>query len=405
MRSRSSIDIRSRMAWRDTVIEAAAAISQRPARAALTALGTILGVGAFVVTTGLAETAQAQVSSRFDALKATEVRIRDAIPDGSNPFPVDVDERLQRLNGVKHAGLLYAVPDFGRLEPRNTAARPTRAEEPIPILAASPGALVAARPTMLSGRLFDDFLSDRAERVAVVGRDAAERLGIVRVDNQPVVFLGDNAYIVVGVIADAVRYQDLNQAVIIPVRTEQRYVRSEDLAPEVLIDTAAGAADLVGRQAPTALRPNDPDRLMSLVPPSPDKLRNVVESDITDLYYSLSVVAIVIGCIAIANAMLLTTIERRPEIGLRRALGARRRHIARQIVVEASMIGVFAGFAGASLGMCGIGVFSWTRGWTMTIDIRLPLLAPLLGLVTGALAGLLPAVRAARTPPAITLRA
>ncbi len=89
---------RSRLSWVDTISEAAAAIAQRPVRTLLTALGTILGVAAFVTTTGLADTARAQVSARFDALKATEVRIQDAAPDGTNPFPSDVDARLEALN-------------------------------------------------------------------------------------------------------------------------------------------------------------------------------------------------------------------------------------------------------------------------------------------------------------------
>ena len=109
----------------DTFAEAFAAIGQRPIRTLLTALGTILGVGAFVTTTGLAETARAQVSSRFDALRATEVRVQDATPDGSNPFPDDVDGLLQALSGVNHAGLTFTVSDNGTIQARNTATRQT----------------------------------------------------------------------------------------------------------------------------------------------------------------------------------------------------------------------------------------------------------------------------------------
>ena len=105
----------SRFRLADTITEAAAAVGHRPIRTLLTALGTILGVGAFVTTTGLAETARAQVSSRFDALKATEVRLQDAAPDGTNPFPDDVDERLEALNGVNYAGLSFTVPDNGTI--------------------------------------------------------------------------------------------------------------------------------------------------------------------------------------------------------------------------------------------------------------------------------------------------
>ena len=98
---------------------------------------------AFVATSGLAETARAQVSSRFDALKATEVRVQDAAPDGTNPFPDDVTERLERLNGINAAGLYFTVPDDGTLKPRTSAASPSAGGTSIPVIAAAPGALRA----------------------------------------------------------------------------------------------------------------------------------------------------------------------------------------------------------------------------------------------------------------------
>ena len=161
---------------------------------------------------------------------------------------------------------------------------------------------------------------------------------------------------------------------------------------------------MAGRQAPLALRPQEPERLQSLVPPDPQTLRNSVESDVTGLYYALAGLALLIGTIAIANATLLNTIERRPEIGLRRALGAKRGHIARQITLEAAIVGALAGVAGTAVAICAIAAVSNSRGWTMTTDPTIALIAPCIGLVTGAIAGVLPAMRAARTPPASTLR-
>lgn len=160
----------SKFRLRDTFAEAFAAISQRPIRTLLTALGTILGVGAFVTTTGLAETARTQVSSRFDALRATEVRVQDATPDGSNPFPDDVDGRLEVLNGVNHAGLTFTVNDNGTIQARNTATRPIDLTTPIPVIAATPGAIAASLPTLSTGRIYDYWHETRAEHVALLGR-------------------------------------------------------------------------------------------------------------------------------------------------------------------------------------------------------------------------------------------
>lgn len=211
---------RSRLRWTDSISEAAAAVGRRPMRTLLTALGTILGVGAFVTTAGLAQTARAQVSARFDALAATEVRVQDAAPDGTNPFPDDVDVALEALNGVNHAGLMFTVPGNGAIQARNTATRPRGATgASIPVIAATPGAVDASRPTLLTGRTYDRWHELRGERVTLLGRVAANQLGITRVDHRPVVFLDDTAYTVVGIIDDVARNPDLLLAVTIPVHT------------------------------------------------------------------------------------------------------------------------------------------------------------------------------------------
>ncbi len=153
-----------------------------------------LGVGVFVTTTGLATTASAQLSSRFDALRATEVRVQDAAPDGSDPFPDDVDARLETLNGANHAGLMFTVADNGAIQPRNTAARSLGiASNQIPVIAATPGAVSASLPTLATGRIYDQFAQTRGEHVALLGRVAADQLGVTRIDHQPVIFLDDTA--------------------------------------------------------------------------------------------------------------------------------------------------------------------------------------------------------------------
>ena len=144
---------RSRLRLSDSLGEAASAVAQRPIRTLLTALGTILGVGAFITTSGLAETARAQVSARFDALKATEVIVQDVNPDGSDPFPGDVDGTLEGLNGVNHAGVYLQLPDNATIQARDTAALPTiGGSQQIPVIGASPGALEASLPTLQPGR-------------------------------------------------------------------------------------------------------------------------------------------------------------------------------------------------------------------------------------------------------------
>jgi putative ABC transport system permease protein len=403
--------LRSTLAPRDLVGEAAAAITRRPGRSLLTALGTVVGVGAFVATTGLATTAKAQVSERFDALAATQVRVVDSLANAvvgesaagiDHPFPADAEQRLERLNGVEHAGLYWEVPD-SRLDVR-LLARPSRRQQQIQVMGASPGALEAARPDLRSGRLLDPIHERRGERVAVLGRIAAEQLGINRVDNQPAIFIGDRTYLVIGIIDDVARSPDFVQSVILPAATAAEDFDNEDANYTVLIEVAPGAAQLIASQAAMALRPQDPGRLDVLAPPDPGELRESIESDITGLLYGLAGLALLVGMIGIANTTLVAVLERRSEIGVRRALGARRRHIALQFLTESATLGTLGGILGTSLGILAVVLVSAQREWTTTMDPWLTLPAPIIGAVTGLIAGLQPSWRAARITPATALR-
>jgi putative ABC transport system permease protein len=300
---------------------------------------------------------------------------------------------------------MFTVADNGVIQPRNTATRPLGiASNQIPVIAATPGAVSASIPTLATGRIYDQFAQDRAEHVAVLGRVAADQLGVTRIDHQPVIFLDDTAYSVVGIIDDVARNPDLLLSVTIPTSTADKQFATANAERQVIIDTAPGAAQLIGEQAPLALRPQQPERLQALVPPDPSTLRNQVESDVQTLFYALSGLALLIGAVAITNATLLNIIERRPEIGLRRALGATRLHITRQITLEAALTGAIAGVVGTTIGILAISATSIARGWTPTINPTLLLAAPAIGIITGTLAGIIPAVKAANTPPAETLR-
>ncbi len=393
---------RSRLAAVDVAREAGVSISRRIGRSVLTALGTVVGVGAFVATTGLASTARAQVGESFDRLKATEVRLKDANPDGSNPFPADADQRISQLNGVVHGGVLWAVNEQG-LDVRATAT-PSRQPSNIPVIAATPGAVLAARPTLRGGVLLDRFHNDRGERVAIVGRAAADQLGITRIDIQPAVFIRDTAYTVIGIIDDVERSPDILLGVVIPATTATALFPRSQAEFGMLVDVQPGAAEVVGSQAAVAVRPNGPERLQVLVPPDPKTLRRSVEGDVTSLLYGLAGLALLVGAIGIANTTLVAVLERRNEIGVRRALGARRRHIAEQFLAESSTLGLLGGITGTALGIIAITAVSAARHWTTTIDPRFVILAPIIGAVTGLLAGLQPAWRAARITPADALR-
>ncbi|MEV4348431.1 ABC transporter permease [Actinoplanes sp. NPDC049596] len=407
----------TRLGLRDVVDEAVAGMVARPGRAALTVLGTLLGVAAFVTVLGLTSTVEGQISGRFTALVATEVLVRDtgadsgaAIEAGAGTavpaFPADAEQRLTRLNGVRSAGVFWPVENAGRLTARGPAAG--EPGEELKVLAASPGYLRAIHARPAAGRLFDAWHDSTGQRVVVLGAGAAGRLGITWVEDQPAVFIGGAPFAVIGIVDDVDRRADTLLSVVVPAGTA-RAVWGDPPAgagtgAQAIVDTEIGAARQVGGEAPAALRPEDPARFRVITPPDPRELREGVNTDLGTLFLALAAVCLVIGAVGIANTTLVAVLERVGEIGLRRALGARRRHIAVQFLAESGTLGLIGGLIGTSLGVAAVVAVAVARDWTPILQPATVLPAPLVGALTGLLAGLYPAWRAGRVEPADALR-
>lgn len=380
--------------------QAMSGISVRPGRSILTSLGTMVGVGALVATLGLTTTISAQISGRFDALRATEVRVEPTGENTTSAFPIDTDDRLLRLNGVVSGGL---VQPYGDKSVELIAGRSSN--QTATVLSATPGALRAALPKLSSGRLFDAIHDDRSDRVAVIGRAVAGRLGVIGVAPPKVVYVDGIPFAVIGILDDVARNADMLSSIVVPRTAAADVWPAAVSTPYVLIDVQPGAAQMIGRQVPIALRPDNPDSLRALVPPDPQTLRMAVENDTRTLFLGLAVVALSIGALSIATTTLVSVLERRCEIGLRRAVGATRTDVALQFLGESAALGTFGGLAGTSLGVLAVVVTSINQGWSAVLEPTYTLPAPLLGTITGALAGLYPASRASRLQPVEALRA
>jgi macrolide transport system ATP-binding/permease protein len=404
--------VRSRFSFRDLVAEAVSGMLARPGRTILTVLGTVLGVAALVATLGLAETAGNQIVTRFDALAATSVSVSNRSEGGfygpsnrdTSVIPWDAEDRMRRLNGVVAAGTLTRIDTEGELISSVPINDPMgQSEFAMDILATSPGLLDAVVGELATGRYFDTGHSERQDPVAVLGPGAAARLNITRVDQQPAIFVGDVTLAVIGILDDVAREPSLLDSVIISDGTARALFGT--LAPaEVHILTELGAAQLIGEQAALALAPTQPEQLRVSVPREPQAVRSGVESDVNTLFLVLGGVSLLVGAIGIANVTLVSVLERVGEIGLRRAVGAARRHIASQFLVESAAMGFVGGIIGASAGVLVIVAVSANKEWTPVLDPAVPLLAPVAGTVVGLIAGLYPSWRASVMEPVDALR-
>lgn len=392
------------MRFRDLAGEAAAGLLSRPVRAALTTLGTVLGITTLVVTLGVAATAGNQIVGRFDELVATAITVE--VPESPHAPLVGwaAVDRLTRLRGVESAAAVAESKEGANLSVRSTdIVDPTRVTtQSLTVLAATTGLPEAARGRMVRGRFYDSGHVRRGDRVAVLGDQAAKMLGVTALDRAPAVFIGKHAYTVIGVLGDLRRERNLSTAVIVPHTAGRRFGLRD--VNRVLVNTSLGATGLISRQAPAALSPGNEDMLQVVAPPSPTRARDQAQDDVNALFMILGLVSLVVGAVGIANVSLVTVMERVTEIGLRRALGAARRHIAAQFLLESTLIGLTGGVIGASLGVVTIVAVSAAEQWTPLLDVRLAVAAPVVGAVVGLLAGLHPALRAARMEPVDALR-
>jgi putative ABC transport system permease protein len=398
-----------------------AGIVQRPGRAALTMLGTVLGVGAFVAVLGLTATGAGQISRQFTVLADTTVTVEDngpannvAAPDTNPPigFPADADAVADHLNGVVAAGVWWPVSLPDGVSFAGSQQLSAASSQSINLLAASPGAVQAMGLKLVAGSPLSAYENDTRQHVAIIDTSTASALGIspARLASDPAVFVNGIAYTVVGVYSSAQRVVTSESAMLIPESTAladygnpEPGIGNQDEA-QMVIATRIGAAHRVAGQIAAAELPSDPSRLVVTSPSNPQTLQSEVSGDLSGLFLILALVSLLIGAVGIANTTLVAVLERTEEIGLRRALGARPRHIAAQFLAESTALGTLGGLIGTCLGVATVVVFAALQDWTAILNPAYTLPAPLIGSVVGLLAGAYPALRAARTSPLAALR-
>jgi putative ABC transport system permease protein len=392
----------------DVLREAAFSLVGHPARSMLTAAGTAIGAAAFVATLGLSSTLTQQVSNSFDVRRATEVVVgptdQQSADPGSGGAPpwqsAAAGRRLARLNGVAAAGGRLVLPECQLSRMVGSAGGAVGAQ----VIGVDSAVLDVIEPRVTLGRTFQAFHDSTGAPVALVPAGLAARLSISRVG--VAVFIDDRPFTVIGIFDEVARRPESLLSVLVPrAAAEPLDDRTQPgVRRDVVIRTSAGAAQLIADQAPLALSPEDPARLRATAPPDPRTLRREVEDNVVRLSLVLSAVALAIGAVSIANTATAGIAARVPEIGLRRAIGARRKHVFAQLLAETTALGLVGGIAGTLLGGAVTVIVALVNGWQPVVDPRVAALATCAATAAGLLAGLLPAVRAVRIQPLAALQ-
>lgn len=385
---------------RDLAIDALRALTRRPQRSFLTMLGVVLGVGALVAIIGLAQSGALQIARRFDAFAATAVQVTlptDAVDEEEG----NLIRQLSHLPGVQGAGTFTPVTGTATAP---VLASSVRSPEPmsVPLIVASAEGMRAAEPIVRGGRLPTGWAESHDSRLAVVGEGVARSLGVWPESGLDLIHLNRQPFTVVAVVTDRGIGAELLSSVMIS-REGGGALSLVTADRTLLVRTQPGAGQTVARWAPLAVYPENPAAVIAQVPPDPTQLRGRITSDTKNLLFALAVVTLVVGAVGIGNTMLTSLWERRPEIGLRRALGSSRLAVGTLFLVESGLVGTAGGILGAAAGVLLGGSLSVARDWVYALPTAV-LAAPFLGAAVGLVAGLYPALRAARVDPVESLR-
>lgn len=375
-------------------------LTARKVRTALTATGIAIGIAAMVAVLGITASEDAQVQAELNALgpNLLEVIEGDSITGEDIVFPVESAAMIERIGPIEVAA---------QIAPAESSVRRT---EFIPAGQTGGIAVVAADTTLLEpldGAVAEgQFLDARTEQLPniVLGAVAADRLGVRTLDDRPVVYLTDTYFRVIGILEPIALAPTLDRSAFIgaPIAAE---LFDAELAPTtVYVETTDGWLDDVRALIAPTIQPAAQDQVAVTRPSDAIEARDVTSDSFRSLLLGLGAVALLVGGVGIANVMVISVLERQAEIGVRRALGATRRHIRLQFVVEAALLSALGGVIGVGLGA--LITIGYAERESSIVSIPSSALALGVGasLLIGAIAGLYPASRAARLHPAEAVR-
>ncbi|TDV37762.1 ABC transporter permease [Actinophytocola oryzae] len=392
---------RSVFTSRDALATGVLGMRARRGRALLTAVGIAIGIAAMVSVVGISASSKANMLSVLDQLGTNYLTVTPgpSLAGGDTPqLPAEAAGRLSLVDDVQAVATVAQLDVTVR---RSDVVPPTNTKGTV-VLATSPNLLTTLNGTLAEGRWLTSGMGDYP--TVVLGATAARRQGVDLRGGGQLVWLGDRWFAVVGVLAPMPLAPELDGAALVSEQVATHSLGYTGAPTTIYVRTDPSRIDAVLGVAAATANPRNPVEVAVTRPSDALTARAVTDTALTTLLLGLGGVALLVGGVGIANVMVISVLERRTEIGVRRALGATRRHIRTQFLVEATVQAGFGGVAGVLLGAL------ITTGYAAAMDwpIDLPLTGLAGGvaaaLAVGGLAGLYPANRAARLQPAEAVR-
>ncbi len=368
----------------------------RKLRSSLSALGIAIGVAAIVAVLGLSSSSESGLLAEINALGTNLLTVTNGqtLFGGTAELPIVAPAMIGRI------GPVYAVQYTGSISSANVYRSPL-----IPSIdtnALSVEAASLALPSAVGTKIAEGSYLNAAtatEPVCVLGAAAAQRLGIDSIYQGERVWLDDMWFYIAGILRPAVLTPEIDSEVLVGFPAAERYLGFDGHPTEIYLRADTSQVAAVDSVLAATANPEAPNEVDVSQPSTALVAQADAQAALNGLFLGLGGVALLVGAVGVANIMVISVIERRSEIGLRRALGATRGHIRTQFLSEAILLSLLGGAVGIALGVISTAIYASTKHWGVVI----PPLAWGGGIgasvVIGAVAGLWPALRAARMSP------
>jgi putative ABC transport system permease protein len=391
---------RSALSTVDLARVGAVGLRTRRLRAALSALGIAIGIASMVAVLGISDSSRADLLSALDRLGTNLLTVNagSSVFGTASTLPEEAEEMVRRIGPVRAASAVTEV-----------SANVYRSDQ-IPDFETNGLSVVAADPELLDtlgGTVAEGVFLNRATArypTVVLGSVAAERLGITGAGIGAQVWLGGRWFTVIGILDALPLSPDLDRSVLIGRPVAERLLDASESASQIYVRADPEDVEAVQRVLAATANPQSPEEVSVTRPSDALEARDAAERAFTSLLVGLGAVALLVGGIGIANVMVIGVLERRSEIGLRRALGATKRHVRAQFLTEALILSAIGGITGAALGAVVTVAFARAQDWAVVVPPVAIGSGVGAALLIGAVAGLYPAIRAARLSPTDALR-